>query len=257
MELIASIVVYRSFSEVLPAIESLKRSMRGISGRIVIIDNSDGDEYYRRFTAHFAKDKSVSVIKSPRNGGYGAGNNLALEHKAKYHLVMNPDVIVGKDTIRSCIVYMDKHADVVLATPRITDERGVTQYLCRRFPSLFDLILRRMPSVIRARFAARLGRYEMRDMPYDKSMDIDWASGAFLFMRQDAFRANPFDERYFMYFEDTDLCRQLHTQGRIVYVPETSVVHAWGKGSHGNAGLFKAHVVSMIHYFNKWGWKLW
>ena len=97
----------------------------------------------------------------------------------------------------------------------------------------------------------------MQDMDYKKTFPVPFAQGSFLVIRTELFRQlGGFDERYFLYMEDADLCRRVNEVSELRYCPKAEVIHKWGKGSHKNFKLFCIHVKSMIAYFGKWGWKL-
>ena len=97
--------------------------------------------------------------------------------------------------------------------------------------------------------------YELHWTNYDKIMEVPSLSGCFMFMRCSVLKqTGGFDERYFMYAEDLDLCRRIGEISRTMFYPEVSVVHEYEKGSYKNKKLLKYHIKSVIKYFNKWGW---
>ncbi len=87
-------------------------------------------------------------------------------------------------------------------------------------------------------------------------MEVPSLSGCFMFMRVSVLReiGGGFDERYFMYAEDLDLCRRIGEVSKTMFFPKVSVVHEYEKGSYKNKKLLKYHITSVIKYFNKWGW---
>ena len=90
---------------------------------------------------------------------------------------------------------------------------------------------------------------------YDKEMEVPALSGCFMFLRVDVLKkVGMFDERYFMYAEDLDLCRRIGEVSHTMFYPAVSVYHAYEKGSYKNKKLLKYHICSVIKYFNKWGW---
>jgi GT2 family glycosyltransferase len=102
-----------------------------------------------------------------------------------------------------------------------------------------------------------LSTYECRYLPDDRMEQIVIGSGCFMLIKGEDFKlVNGFDERYFMYFEDYDLCLELNKKGkRIVYTPFSSVIHYYERGAHKNSKLFKIFMQSMYKFFDKWGWK--
>ena len=94
----------------------------------------------------------------------------------------------------------------------------------------------------------------MQDMDFTKPFQVPFGQGSFLVVRTSLMKQlNGFDERYFMYVEDADLCKRINQVSLLEYFPYTSVVHLWEKGSHRNFKLMKWHIQAMIKYFVKWG----
>ena len=90
---------------------------------------------------------------------------------------------------------------------------------------------------------------------YDKIMEVPLLSGCFMFLRVSVLeKVGGFDDRYFMYAEDFDLCRRIGEISKTVFYPFVSVTHVYEKGSYKNKKLLKYHIQSIIKYFNKWGW---
>ena len=86
-------------------------------------------------------------------------------------------------------------------------------------------------------------------------MEVPSLSGCFMFMRCSVLKqVGGFDERYFMYAEDLDLCRRIGEVSKTIFYPKVSIIHEYGKGSYKNKKLLKYHIISVIKYFNKWGW---
>jgi len=107
-------------------------------------------------------------------------------------------------------------------------------------------------------FDNRLAKYECRELPDDEIVPVRIGSGCCMLIKKDVFNAiSGFDERYFMYFEDYDLCLELEKNGyKVLYNPFVKFIHYYGKEAHKNQKLFKIFITSMIKFFNKWGWKL-
>jgi len=210
-------------------------------GEVYVIDNSGGNKQFK-----------AKVIRS-RNNGFGAGHNLAImKTNAKYHLVLNPDMILGKGVLKKLVDHMDKNPRIGAISPKILDKKRRIQHLCRRNPDLLSLIFSRLG--IKSR---RLSMYQMRDKDYGKSFDVPFVSGSFMLLRRSVLKKTGlFDKRFFLYFEDADLSRRISKISRIVYYPSLSVVHDWKGGSRRSLKLFFIHLKSMFLYFNKWGWKL-
>ena len=146
----------------------------------------------------------VSAINSSANTGFGAGHNVAIaKEESTYHLVLNPDVLMEPDALAGAIRFMQDNPAVGLLVPRVLDPDGKPSYLCKRYPSVLDLVLRGFaPGWVKQRFRKRLHHYEMRDVTQSETvMNIPIASGCFMLFRTEVLkRLGGFDERYFPVF---------------------------------------------------------
>ncbi len=227
--------------------------------KIVIVDNTNDPEYFARLS----NLGGVQCIRSPRNGGYGYGHNLALSTcgDAPYHLILNPDVMIHAGCIETLIEKMEQQHDIVLATPKTLDVSGALQHLNKRDPTVLDLVLRRLPQKYMQRVPMaekRMARYMMMDVGYNGACDVPFASGCFMLFRRSALDAlHGFDEQFFMYFEDADISRRARKIGRVQFVPEAVITHKWQGGSRTSWKLTLAIVKSAFQYFQKWGWRWW
>lgn len=220
---------------------------------LYVIDNSTNDEL-RDFVNGNERIRYIHSL----NFGYGAGHNVAIrkaiEDGADYHVVLNPDIYWDGDVIGELARYMDSNPDVGQVMPKIIYPSGDTQYLCKLLPTPMDLVWRRFLP-FKSYQERHDYNYELRWTGYDRKMEVPSLSGCFMFMRCSVLkRTGGFDERYFMYAEDLDLCRRIGEVARTVFNPSVKVVHEYEKGSYKNRKLLKYHITSIIKYFNKWGW---
>ncbi len=252
MRLTASLVLYHGNPD------EFGRAMRcfldGSDGVLHVIDNSAKPLRHELF-AH----PRVRYQFMGRNLGFGAAHNVAIRQvtgQSDVHLLLNPDLEFGTEVLPALMSHMAQLPDVGAMMPRVLYPDGQLQRLCKLLPSPVDLIFRRFNPVPRLR--QRFDRmYELHDLRQDKLADIPNLSGCFLLLRTELLlRIGGFDERYFMYMEDTDLVRRIGDHARTVYVPGVSVTHAYGKGSYRNRTLLGYHLKSAVRYFNKWGWAL-
>lgn len=202
---------------------------------------------------------AVTVFSDPANRGFGAGHNRMLGTLGRYHLVLNPDVELDAGALREAIAFMEARPGFGLITPAAQDRDGHRLYLCKRYPSVLDLLLRGLaPQALRKRFAARLARYEMRDLIGDAVVpDPPLVSGCFMFFRSDVFRqVGGFDPRFFLYFEDFDLSLRVASIARLAYVPSVRIVHHGGEAA--KKGLLHIWLFgrSAVSFFSKhhWAW---
>jgi len=200
------------------------------------------------------------VIEGQGNVGYGRGHNLAIEHtSSRYHLILNPDIELDVDALTHALAFMEVHPEVGLLSPQIIEDDGSQQYLCRRYPTVFDLFVRGfLPRSLRKPFERRLARYEMRDVIGEKNIvwDPPIVSGCFMLFRTEVLKKlNGFDPRYFLYFEDYDLSLRTHDVARVAYVPAVRVLHHGGDAAGKGWTHIKLFIASAYKFFNRFGWK--
>ncbi len=246
-----SIVLYNTKEyEVVNIYNILINSSSKIS--IFFIDNSpipciDPADYPKAF-----------YINNGKNIGYGSAHNIAIrksiEENIPYHLVLNPDVYFDPNVLEILYNYMEQHPDVGNIMPKVLYPNGEIQYLCKLLPTPIDLIIRRfIPfNIIKKKMNEK---YELHWTGYNKEMNIPNMSGCFMFLRTEALKETGlFDENFFMYMEDVDLNRRIHTKYKTMFYPATNIYHEYGKESYKKFKLLKYHIKSSIYYFNKWGW---
>jgi GT2 family glycosyltransferase len=221
---------------------------------IYIVDNSATD-ILRKFATSLSE--KIVYIYGQGNVGYGAGHNIAIKKaialNANYHLVLNADISFEANIINELTDYMEKHKDVGLIQPKIFYPNGQLQMLCKLLPTPQDILFRQfLPKKLRQKIDRK---YTLADSGYDKIMNIPYLSGCFMYFRVDTLRnIGLFDERYFMYFEDTDISRRIYENYKTVFYPFVSIVHAHAAEYHRSIKIFIVAIKNAIRYFNKWGW---
>ncbi|MEH7414516.1 glycosyltransferase family 2 protein [Neobacillus drentensis] len=252
-----SIVTYNS-KHIFDVLDNLKKEFRHDENfRFVIFDNNSNEDYKEHLREYM---DFAEITFYHENNGFGFGHNYNLLHAEEtYFLVFNPDIVLVRDDLLKMIDMMEKDSSIALLVPKVLNPDGSIQHLMRDRVSVFDYALRFVPfQSVKKMFSKRLASYELRDIPNDRDVDIRIGSGCFMLLRGKDFKeVGGFDERYFMYFEDYDLCLELRKRNRrIVYTPFSQVVHYYERGAHKNKKLFKIFMQSMYKYFNKWGWRL-
>lgn len=265
-----SIVIYRpNLAELEATISSLARACRAVLAtkpdfRITfyLINNDDLKAPAAVLDVLSEAGVHCEVISGHGNVGYGRGHNMALDRSTYgFHLILNPDIVLAENALASGMVFLARHPDVGLVTPWIGSAAGLQQHLCRRYPSLLDLLIRGFaPSSIRTLAAKRLAHYEMRDVINDH--DIVWdppiVSGCFMLFRTEVLKKlGGFDPRYFLYFEDYDLSLRTHDVARVAYVPSVRVIHHGGGASRKGFAHIRMFAASAFKFYNRFGWRLW
>lgn len=222
------------------------------SFELFVVDNGSTDGTPEYIEKNYP---SVTVIRTDKNIGFGAGHNFILDKlNSEYHAIINPDIIVKDDVISKMAEYLDENPDIGLLSPEIRFPDGRLQVLGKKNPSLPYLVSSRLRGS--GEPSAKLREYAMLDKDLSKPLDIENATGCFMFIRTALFKEiGGFDKRYFMYFEDCDLTREVNRRSRAVYYPEATVYHEWGRESKKNFRLKLIQITSMFNYFAKWGLK--
>lgn len=247
ISVIASIVLFRHTPQDLKkTLDSLTNQLE--VSRIILVDNGGSD------WANDIKDSRFHYIKAPHNIGFGRAHNLAIRQfadQSDYFIICNPDIDFGSGTVKAILDVVENHP-AGLFMPRITYPDGRRQELCKLLPTPIDLFARRFfPGFSRLTDP----RYLLRQADFDHAFFAPSLSGCFMFCRSSALlELGGFDERYFMYLEDVDLARRFASRHGSCYLPVATVYHDFQKDSYKNPKLLKAHIVSAIQYFNKWGW---
>ena len=251
----ASIVLYKNDKKIL--LESINSFLNSETKEVLflyLVDNSPTDEL-KDLIIH----TKVEYIFNPSNPGFGAAHNIAIkkaiESGSNYHLVLNPDVYFENTTIDVLLKFMNDNPDVGNVMPKVLYPDGSLQYLAKLLPTPYDWIERRF-NPFKKMVEHRNEKFELRFTNYDKIMEVPYLSGCFMFLRIDALKMTGlFDEKIFMYGEETDLCRRLIDCGyKTIFYPNVQIYHHFEKGSHKSWRLTKIGIQSAIYYFNKWGW---
>jgi GT2 family glycosyltransferase len=251
-----SLVVYKHSYEIISDLVQTVLDYNNTHS-LCLLDNSPNDSLRHSLPQH----AKLKYVFNQANLGYGRAHNIAIKElmgQTQYHLVLNPDIIFEASALTEMIAFLDAHQNIGLLMPKVLYGNGEIQYLCKLFPTPFDLIMRRfIPGFLKNKWQARLNQYELKHKNYNVQMEVPNLSGCFMLLRMEVLKiVGVFDEQFFMYLEDTDLSRRINMQFQTVYYPNVSIIHQYEKGSYKSLKLLKYHVVSAFRYFNKYGWFL-
>lgn len=248
INIFCSLVLYHhSLADIQTTLDSLLST--DIVEKIILVDNGGCD------WANKLDNSNIDYIKAAKNGGFGYGHNLAINeyaHLSEYFLICNPDIDFKPEQLKK-LHDIAQRSQAGLFSPRIIYPDGSNQFGQRLLPTPLNLFARRfLPKFMSSKLD---GRYLLQFAFFDKPTLIPNVSGSFMLFRSECLiDLGGFDERYFMYMEDIDLSRQCSVRYGVLYVPEVCVMHEHQQASYKNKIMLKAHVISAIHYFNKWGW---
>jgi N-acetylglucosaminyl-diphospho-decaprenol L-rhamnosyltransferase len=217
------------------ALAGLERS--GLSGEIWVVDNASPDGSADMVRANFA---NVRLIAHTENLGFAAGNNLALREMGfgsvvtpRHVLFLNPDTRTLGDALGTMVRFLDASPGVGAAGPRLVHGDGSFQHSAFAFPGLAQLVLDFFPIHPRLLNTTLNGRYPLRSYEAARPFVVDHPLGAALMVRGTALaQVGGFDERFFMYCEEIDLCRRIKERGWDIYcVPGAEIVHLVGQST--------------------------
>lgn len=262
MQFDVSIIIVQTFEAELirQTLRTLRKAAPKVSYEIIIADNRPADGFAAFIAPEFPE---VKVLPQAANNGFGAGMNSAAKvAKGEYLLILNPDIVVGEGSIEKLVETLRGDDSIGLVAPRLQNADGTLQYSCALFPEWYVPILRRTPLGKTAWGKAELDRIFLYNQSHDELSEIDWAMGsAMMISAKLFFELGGFDERFFMYYEDTDLCRRVKQRGlKVMYQPEARMVHYLRRAS-ADGGLLRQltsrytwyHLISGFKYFSKHG----
>jgi N-acetylglucosaminyl-diphospho-decaprenol L-rhamnosyltransferase len=214
----------------------------------------------RRALSPLLPDRRFELLEPRENLGFAAASNLAFRHLPEtcpWLLTLNPDVLVEAETLGQVLDELQVDDALAAMTCRLELPSGRIDPACRRAEPTVPAALAKF-SGLQFLFpqSRRLGRYNLTWLDSNKAHDIDAASGAFLMMRRSALQAagGGFDERFFLYGEDLDLCRRLRQAGyRLRYTPATRALHTKGSGRVRSLPAIIHFHHAMWLYYRKWG----
>lgn len=243
------------------AVEALENSKTNFDFEIIAVDNASRETESLDFLNKAHDHGRLTLIKLPKNIGFGSGNNVGAKvAKGEYVFFHNPDVTVEPDSLQKMVDFMEDNKDVGLMGPKLVYSNGEVQKSCRRHMSFFDLVLNRTFLGKLPIFKDRLNNYLMADYDHNKMQDVDTLVGAAMIIPRDLYeKIGGFDERYFIFMEDFDLCHKVRREGkRVVYAPDITLQHYHKRLSQGSTfrllhkKVFWHHVSSAFKYFWKW-----
>lgn len=266
MDLSIIIVNYKNKKKLESCLASIfKADNQDLNYEIILVENNSGDDLHELVKL----DSRLRLFNLPKNLGMGGGNNYGIERaRGEYIFVLNPDTIIKGDAIATLLNYLKVNPGVGIVGPKLLNSDNSLQYSCFRFPKWYTPILRR--TFLGKYFPGHINNFQMVADNHDLIKEVDWMLGSSLMFKKEIVLPNGqvwpprFDERYFMYFEDTDICRTCQAKGlKVVYNPEAILIHDHLRQSARHpwyAALFidslaRNHIGSGLKYFCKWGLK--
>ncbi|NTW52129.1 MAG: glycosyltransferase family 2 protein [Chlorobiaceae bacterium] len=222
------IVSYNTRDILRNCLEALYRHGTGSDMEVIVADNDSHDDSAAMVKEQFPKAR---LIANTKNLGFAAANNQAfLQARGRYIILLNPDAYIGPSSLGNVVKFMDDHPECGLCGGKIISPEGRLEPSARRFPSPLSKLL--TLSGLSARFPSSplFNRHEFGGFAHDTPMEVDWVPGTFTIIRKSMLDAiGAFDERFFIYYEETDLCLRARKAGwKIFFIPDAEVMHIGG-----------------------------
>ncbi|MBD3413418.1 MAG: glycosyltransferase [Candidatus Aminicenantes bacterium] len=234
-------------------IQAVKDHTRKLSLQIIVVDNHSSDGSPEMVEQKFP---DVTLIKNKKNRGYGKAGNQGLKRaEGKYVLILNSDVTVNSGCLDDMFRFMESRPDIGASACKLTFPDGTLQHSCRKFPDFKTYLL----MLLGVRFVfpglKPFREYLMLDWDHSDIREVDQIMGSFMFIRDRVIKeVKGFDPRFWMYFEEVDLCLRIHEKGwKIAHYPYASAVHFLSKSSEqwGEVKTIKEYQKSLLKYFQK------
>ena len=255
------IVSFNTRERLRACLESLQAQAGTYTVETLVIDNASRDDSADMVSSAFP---AVRLIRSDLNLGFANANNRALEEAhGRYIVLLNPDAVLPPGTLTEALQHIENDPSAGMGGGRLVDENGHLQPSARMFPSVLNELL--VISGLAHRFPQSrfFGRFDRTWADPLQAAPVDWVPGAFAILRRDLLdRIGFFDPRFFLYYEEVDLCRRIHEAGcRVMYWPDLCITHIGGESSKtvtqlefskSGSQLTLWRMRSQLLYYRKW-----
>ncbi len=226
----AIVVTYNSAENIIACLKALRSEVDSIGGNIIVFDNNSNDDTVQVIKKEYS---DIKLFESKQNLGFGEANNRAVEMaEGEYILFANPDMILDPGALKTLFETFQNQIMAGAVVARLHNADGSFQPTCRNFPNFYNIFFSR-GSVLNHRVLPikTNGAYTLGD--FDKISEVPAASAACMLMEKAFFlKIGGFDNRFFLFMEDTDLSLRIKQAGRKVYFePKAGALHYWGRGS--------------------------
>jgi GT2 family glycosyltransferase len=225
------IVSWNVAGDLRACLDSIRAQQTPPTFEVIVADNASSDDSVRMLEEEFPE---VRLILNEDNLGFAKATNQTLRAaQGRYLMMLNPDTVLQPDCLAKLAAVAETHPEAGIVAPRLVYPDGSLQFSCRRFPTIAAAIYR---NTVFGRLFPRAhaaSEYIMRDCDHDTEHDVDWASGACLLIRREAYmQVGELDEGFVWGSEDVDYCFRMHRAGwSVLYSPVTDVIHAVGRST--------------------------
>lgn len=212
-------------------LQSIYETAGTLNLEVIVVDNNSSDGSAELVRQNFGQ---VKLIANSSNLGYAKGNNQGIrESRGRYILLLNPDTIVLPGSLKKLVEFMEEHPQAGAVAPKLVYPDGSLQYSVRSFPTLDCLIYETLYLQRLFPKSRTFGKYRMTYWDYNEVKEVDQpAASALLLCREALEEVGLMDERFFLLFNDVDLCYRLKEAGwKIYFFPEAKIVHFHGQST--------------------------
>ena len=242
------VVSWNTRQDLLSCLASVMANPPAGSFEVLVIDNASADGSAEAVNIEYP---AVHLIASPENLGFARANNrAAASAQGQFWLLLNPDTVVWPGALDTLVRYLDRHPQVAAVGPRLVHLDGSIQQSIERLPSIF----REWWRLLHLDWVYPFSRYPQSALAARQPQRVEVLSGACLLLRREAVKAiGLFDEEYFIYSEEIDLCDRLQQAGwELHWVPEAGVTHLGGQSTRQMADrMFVELYRSKVKFFRK------
>jgi len=246
------IVSYNNFDILKSCLNSIYKYTTDVIFEVIVIDNASTEGDVANITSPY---KNLILIKNKENKGFAAANNQGFEiAKGKYFLILNNDTIFIENTIKKVLDFVHKRNDKVFVGCRLLNQDKTYQESVMDFPSIWNLFTDSFFLSKIFRKSKFFNKNALSFASISQFVEVDVIKGAFMFCKADDIRElNGFDKRFYFYSEELDLCKRFkNSGGKIIYFPETSIIHIGGATVKNDEFFFyKNQTIARIQYFQK------
>jgi len=232
MDISIIIVSYNVSSFLNQALTTLANAFQDLEVEVYVVDNASTDN-----SVEMVKQKYpwVNLIENNQNLGFASATNLALARaRGRHILLLNPDTVLRRDTLKTMVDFMDAHPEAGAAGCKVINPDGSLQLACRRgFPTPGVAFFKMIGLSDLFPKSKTFGAYNLTYLDPDSLAEVDAVSGSFMMLRKEVIdKVGVLDEDFFMYGEDLDICYRIKQEGwKIYYVPFTEIIHFKGEST--------------------------
>ncbi|MBN4061514.1 glycosyltransferase family 2 protein [bacterium AH-315-G11] len=249
------LVSYNTEYLIFQAMTALYGAVGTLNVQVIFVDNASRDDSVTVIKEQYPE---CELIENEKNVGFGRANNQAVPLiKGRYVLLLNTDAFVSPDTLEKTVAYMDEYEKCGLLGVKLIGRDGALQPSCRYFPTPFNIFLQQTGF---KKFFPATRMVDDMDWGHDSPKSCDWVPGCYLLMRKEVIdQVGLFDERYFLYSEEVDLCfAAKKADWQVHYFSDTSVIHLGGESAKSDGEITESggqleslQIESELLYFRK------